>query len=204
MLPKSYQGPRSPSAHVRRERDCSEIDQSTDLRVEAYCYGKPLHNHRDGECYTLGFDECSPEIRVDADVRFEFFKVSVDGERAVFKPSKGSKANESSIRLEVLNISHATNSMLIKPTHMVKIGKQVNDTYLPNLTINRGERTFALNWKLMFSIFFIEEKKFYRACRDWVNPPMTTCGLSTHPFLGQQSRLARADARLRQSPRESR
>lgn len=62
---------------------------------------------------------------------------------------------------EALKDQGVLRNMLKKPFQVVQIRKQVNDTYLPELIVDDREQTISLNWRQLFSLFFVEEKKYY-------------------------------------------
>lgn len=57
----------------------------------------------------------------------------------------------------------------------MQIRKQVNDTYLADLTVDDGEQTVALDWRQLFSPFFAEEKKYYAVKVDQVSQMSDLC-----------------------------
>ena len=113
-----------------------------------------------------------------------FSNIALDNGKAIYTPVKTSWADSVS---EMLDTTQVLQDMLIKPVHIVRIGKQVNDTYLPNLNTNTegDERNFAINWKLMFLLFVIGEKEFYHACKECVIQSAPTQEPSAYTITGQ-------------------
>lgn len=62
---------------------------------------------------------------------------------------------------EALKSQDVLRNMLEKPFQVVHIRKQVNDTYLPELTVDDQQQTVSLNWRQLFSLFFAEERRYY-------------------------------------------
>ena len=59
---------------------------------------------------------------------------------------------------EALKSQDLLRNMLDKPFHVVQIRKQVNDTYLLDLTVDDGKQTVTLDWRQLFSLFFAERR----------------------------------------------
>lgn len=144
----------------------------SDPSTESFVYGNPPHGHygqSDRECRDEGSDEiCNYYVRTSQDVLFELSTMTEDDAIAIFGPSSSNKSKPIHRSLRALKEVQGLDKMLLKPSHVVQVGKYVNDVYLSNLSIDLARKSFRFNWKAMFSLFFFEEQRFLSACWEWV------------------------------------
>ncbi|KAL9065820.1 MAG: hypothetical protein Q9161_007985 [Pseudevernia consocians] len=120
------------------------------MQCDALVYGKIVATERISE----------PWEGLEDGAVFDFDQLPKHGERAVIRYSRDTRLPKDDLDavFEALKGQDLLRNMLDKPFHVVKIRKQVNDTYLLDLAVDDGKQTVTLDWRQLFSLFFAERR----------------------------------------------
>jgi hypothetical protein len=122
---------------------------------------------------------------------FKFKTLSEDKTDAIFEGNVFDEAYRTVIRsrLEerIADISHDT---ITDPHQHVQIGRDLNDTPVPGLTLNPNNFELSLNWREMYTRFYGEEMLYHQKLHDWViSKEIWTKGLAAKTERGEMDEL---------------
>lgn len=91
-------------------------------------------------------------------VEYHFSRMSDDRRLAIFRATS---SDQRLIRPRLADLVNQTRpSRLNNSRHLVYVGKEVNDIFIPLRWITADKPEFAVDWEELYSVFFAEEKLY--------------------------------------------
>ena len=89
---------------------------------------------------------------------FTFEKFAEQRYRAVFRCDRPFDSHTSNL-FQTLKDQELLQKVMKKPYHQMSIRQRINHIPLPDLTVDVVEHTLAMDWRQLFSRFFVQERR---------------------------------------------